>query len=116
MFSPGTGVVTGPRRRPKRLPTTRIVSALVAFGVAIVVIGLGLPLMAPMYVLLTLAALQEYAVMMNLRGIPIRRRSLWVATILTLPASLPVTYPGMQPLFRRRELARGAVGRFRALS
>lgn len=39
--------------------------------------------------------------MMNLRGIPIRKRSLWVATVLTLPASLPVSYNGlfqMQPL------------------
>ncbi len=92
--------MTRPKRGPKRrLPTARIVSALVAFAVSILVIGVGLPLMAPMYVLLTLVALQEYAVMMNLRGIPIRRRSLWVATLLTLPASLPVTYPGMEPLF-----------------
>lgn len=36
--------------------------------------------------------------MMNLRGIPIRRRSLWVATLLTLPAALPPSYPGMQIL------------------
>lgn len=82
-----------------RVPTARIVSSLVAFVIAIAVIGVGLPLMAPAYILLSLVALQEYAVMMNLRGIPIRRRSLWVATILTLPASLPVTYPGMEPLF-----------------
>ena len=35
---------------------------------------------------------------MNSKGIPIRKRSIWVAAVLTLPASLPVTYPGMQPL------------------
>ena len=101
LFAPETAhTVTPPEHGSKRrLPTTRIVSALVAFAVSILVIGVGLPLMAPMYVLLTLVALQEYAVMMNLRGIPIRRRSLWVATLLTLPASLPVTYPGMEPLF-----------------
>jgi phosphatidate cytidylyltransferase len=36
--------------------------------------------------------------MMNLRGIPIRRRSLWVATLLTMPAALPLSYPGMPAL------------------
>ncbi len=62
----------------------------------------GLPLLAPAYLILTLASLREYSLLMNLRGIPIRRRSLYVATVLTLPASLPVTYQGifdMQPLF-----------------
>jgi phosphatidate cytidylyltransferase len=58
----------------------------------------GLPLLAPAYLFVSLVAIQEYSVMMNLRGIPIRKRSLWVATILTLPASLPVSYPGMEPL------------------
>ncbi len=77
----------------------RIISALLAFFVILVVLWVGLPLLAPAYLILTLVALQEYSAMMNLRGIPIRRRSLWVATVLTLPASLPVTYPGMQPLF-----------------
>jgi len=85
-----------------RFPYSRIVSGLVAFGAAVLVMWVGLPLLAPAYLLLSLMALQEYAVLMNLRGIPIRRRSLWVATVLTLPASLPVTYTGildMQPLF-----------------
>ncbi len=62
----------------------------------------GLPLLGPLYLLLSLTSIQEYANMMKLRGIPIRRRTLWVATIFTLPASLPVTYQGiidMQPLF-----------------
>ena len=59
----------------------------------------GLPLLAPAYLIASLLAMQEYAVMMNLRGIPIRKRSLAVVTVLTLPASLPVTYLGMQPLF-----------------
>jgi phosphatidate cytidylyltransferase len=59
----------------------------------------GLPLMVPAYLFLSLVAVQEYGAMMNLRGIPIRRRSLWAATILTLPASLPVTHPFMQALF-----------------
>lgn len=80
-------------------PYPRIISALLAFGGALLVMWAGLPLLGPLYLLLSLVALHEYAVMMNLRGIPIRRRSLWVATVLTLPASLPVTYPGMQPFF-----------------
>ncbi|ADI15890.1 phosphatidate cytidylyltransferase [Truepera radiovictrix] len=85
-----------------RPPYTRIISALIALGAALLIVWLGIPLLAPAYLLLSLVALQEYAVLMNLRGVPIRRRSLWVATLLTLPASLPVTYTGlfdMQPLF-----------------
>ncbi len=82
-----------------RFPIARALSALVAFAVAVVVMWVGLPLLAPLYYFLCLVALQEYSSLVNLRGIPIRKRSLWVATIVTLPASLPVTYPGMQPLF-----------------
>lgn len=82
----------------RRFPISRIISAFVAFVTAVVVFWIGLPALGPAYLILSIIALQEYAVMMNLRGIPIRRRSLWVATVLTLPASLPVTYPGMAPL------------------
>jgi phosphatidate cytidylyltransferase len=84
---------------PMRFPTARVVSALVAFVIAVVVMWVGLPLLAPLYYFLCILALQEYSAMVNLRGIPIRKRSLWVATLFTLPASLPATYPGMQPLF-----------------
>ncbi|MDQ3396514.1 MAG: phosphatidate cytidylyltransferase [Deinococcota bacterium] len=80
-------------------PYARIISSLVAFISLLLVLWVGLPLLAPAYLLFALVAVQEYSVMMNLRGIPIRKRSLWVATVLTLPASLPVTYPGMEPLF-----------------
>ncbi len=82
-----------------RFPYSRIVSAFIAFLLTLLVMWVGLPLLAPLYLLLSLVAVQEYTALMNLRGIPIRRRSLWVASVLTLPASLPVTYPGMQPLF-----------------
>jgi phosphatidate cytidylyltransferase len=82
-----------------RFPIARVLSALVAFIVAVIVVWVGLPLLAPLYYFLCVVALQEYSSLVNLRGIPIRKRSLWVATFLTLPASLPVTYPGMQPLF-----------------
>ncbi len=80
----------------KHLP--RVVSALVAFVVTLLVLWVGLPLLAPTYLILTLVAIQEYTALMNRRGIPIRKRSLWVAAVLTLPASLPISYPGMQPL------------------
>ena len=83
----------------KRFPSQRILSALAAFVALLLVLWSGLPLLAPLYLLLSLLALLEYAMMMSLRGIRVRRRSLYVATILTLPASLPVTYPGMAPLF-----------------
>jgi phosphatidate cytidylyltransferase len=82
----------------RRFPLSRIISAFLAFVLAVVVFWIGLPALGPAYLILSVIALQEYAVMMNLRGIPIRKRSLWVATLLTLPASLPVTYPGMAPL------------------
>jgi len=76
---------------------TRIVSAFLAFLVTLVVLTVGLPLLGPVYLGLTFVAVQEYTVMMRLRGIPIRRRSLWIATALTLPASLPPSHPWMAP-------------------
>lgn len=76
---------------------TRVVSALLAFLATLVVLWVGLPLLGPVYLALTLVAIQEYTAMMRLRGIPIRRRSLWAATLLTLPASLPPSHPWMAP-------------------
>ncbi len=82
---------------------SRIISALFAFMLIVLIIWVGLPLIIPAYLFLCIAALNEYTNMVNKLGIPIRKRSAWVATILTLPASLPVTYKGrfldMQPLF-----------------
>jgi phosphatidate cytidylyltransferase len=75
----------------------RFFSALIAFGAAVVVLWAGLPLLGPIYLALTFIAIQEYTTMMRLRGIPIRRRSMWVATALTLPASLPPSHPWMAP-------------------
>lgn len=82
-----------------RFPKSRLVSALVAFAIAVLVMWVGLPLLAPVYYFVCIVALQEYSALVNVCGIPIRKRSLWVATVLTLPASLPVTYRGMPPLF-----------------
>lgn len=76
---------------------TRLLSALLAFAVATAVLWVGLPLLVPAYLALSLIAVQELSTMLNLRGIPVRKRSLWVATILTLPASLPSSYPAMRP-------------------
>lgn len=81
------------------VPYNRIIFGFAAFFGILLIMWVGLPLMGPAYLIIALIAIREYAIMMNLRGIPIRRRSLSVATILTLPASLPVTYPGMESLF-----------------
>jgi phosphatidate cytidylyltransferase len=77
------------------VPLARIGSATVAFAATLVVLWVGLPLLAPIYLALTAVAIQEYAAMLALRGVPVRRRSLWVVTALTLPASLPVGHPWM---------------------
>lgn len=90
----------------------RVVSALVALVLALVTLWVGLPLLAPVYIALTLIALSEYSYMMNLRGIPVRKRSLYVAAVLTLPASLPVTYPGMQPLIAGVSWREALIGLF----
>ncbi|MEZ4632396.1 MAG: phosphatidate cytidylyltransferase [Deinococcales bacterium] len=85
---------------PSRYP--RITTALVGLPLVVLMAWVGLPMLAPVYIVISLLALEEYAAMMKRRGIPIRKRSVWVAAMLTLPASLPVTYKGlfdMQPLF-----------------
>src|SRR5690606_35677762 len=99
-----------PPKRGRHLQ--RVISALVALAVALVTLWVGLPLLAPAYVGLTLVALREYTYMMNLRGIPIRTRSLYVAAVLTLPASLPISYPGMQPLIAGVSWREALIGLF----
>lgn len=81
-----------------RIPLNRVIVGFVAFFAILFVMWVGLPLLGPLYLAVSLLALREYTVLMNVRNIPIRKRSLWVATLLTLPASLPVSYPGMAPL------------------
>jgi len=68
------------------------------FVAAMVVLWVGLPLLAPAFLLLSLVALSEYTELMRLRGVPVRKRSLFVAALLTVPASLPSTYPGLPTL------------------
>ncbi|MEM7735778.1 MAG: phosphatidate cytidylyltransferase [Deinococcota bacterium] len=76
----------------------RVISSCVVFGFLLLVLYVGMPLMIPAYLLFTWLGLQEYTTMMNLRDIPIRKRSLFVAAALTFPASLPASYPGFVPL------------------
>ncbi len=73
----------------------RVSSAFVAFLATLLILWVGLPLLGPAYLVLTGIAVQEYASMLALRGIPVRRRSLWAASALTLPASLPAGHPWM---------------------
>ncbi|MFN2321451.1 MAG: phosphatidate cytidylyltransferase [Trueperaceae bacterium] len=73
----------------------RVTSAFAAFLATLVVLWVGLPLLGPAYLILTAIAIQEYATMLGLRGIPVRRRSLWAWSALTLPASLPPGHPWM---------------------
>ena len=73
----------------------RVTSAFGAFLATLVVLWVGLPLLGPAYLILTAIAVQEYATMLELRGIPVRRRSLWAWSALTLPASLPPGHPWM---------------------
>lgn len=77
---------------------TRILTALAIFAGALTVMWVGLPLLAPTFMIISFIAIREYAAMMSLRGIPVRKRSLWVAAALTIPASLPATYPGLMTL------------------
>lgn len=91
----------------------RVVSSCVVFGFVVFVLYAGIPMMLPAYLLFTLLGLQEYTTMMNARGIPIRKRSLFVAAALTFPASLPANYPGMMPLMSGmswREALLGVLG------
>ena len=73
----------------------RVTSAFAAFLATLVVLWVGLPLLGPAYLILTAIAIQEYATMLGLRGIPVRRRSLCAWSALTLPASLPPGHPWM---------------------
>ncbi len=107
-----SAVEADPVRRREGVHVARIASAFAAFLAALLVFWVGLPLLAPAYLVLSFIALQEFASMVALRGIRVRKRSLWVAAALTLPASLPATYPGLHPLIAGvswRELVLGLV-------
>lgn len=78
------------------MPWARVVSAFFAFLLVMVMAWSGLPLMAPIFLFVALLAVSEYTAMLALRGIEVRRTSLWAMTFLTLPASLPSSHPWMQ--------------------
>lgn len=80
----------------------RVLTGWLIFFSVVLIFAIGLPLMVPVYYLVIFLTLNEYISIVAKRNIPIRKRSIWVATVLTLPASLPVTYNGiinMQPAF-----------------
>ena len=70
-------------------PFKRVLSGVAAVLGTALVLWVGLPLLAPVWLMLVVVALHEYAQMLKLRGIPIRLRSLWVTAPLTLLAALP---------------------------
>lgn len=78
-------------------PWARVASAAAAFVAALLVLWVGLPLLAPSYLVISGIAIFEYVAMLRLRGLPVRRTSLLVATLLTLPASLPAGAPIAAP-------------------
>lgn len=80
--------MTRPAKR-RGFPFRRVLSGLAAALGTALILWVGLPLLAPVWLILTILALAEYGQMLKLRGIPIRTRSLWVATPLTLLAALP---------------------------
>ncbi len=82
---------------PRRPPYTRIVFAIIAILTTAVGIWGGLPLLAPVFLILSVVGLQEYAAMMELRNVRVRRRSLWVAATLTIPAALPAGVWNLPP-------------------
>ena len=67
----------------------RVLSGLAAVVLTALALWAGLPLLAPAVLILSFMGLAEYESMLRLRGIPIRLRSLWFATPLTLLAALP---------------------------
>lgn len=71
----------------------RVVSAGVAFLVAIGVLWAGTPLLVPVYLALSGVAVFEYAAMTRLRGIRVHRTGLLVMTALLLPAAMPDGHP-----------------------
>lgn len=82
--------------------TQRVLTGWLIFFAVVLIFAIGLPLMIPCYYALVYLALNEYIAIVAKRNVPIRKRSIWVVTLLTLPASLPVTYNGiidMQPAF-----------------
>lgn len=58
----------------------------------------GLPLLVPVYLALALVGVREYAAMVALRDVRVRRKTLWVASVLMVPAALPSSHPWMASL------------------
>ncbi|HLR46093.1 MAG TPA: phosphatidate cytidylyltransferase [Deinococcales bacterium] len=77
------------RAAERRFPFRRVLSGLAAVLTTAVVLWAGLPLLGPAWLILTCIAIAEYSGMLAKRGIPIRKRSLWAVTPLTLLAALP---------------------------
>jgi len=69
--------VTSVSDKPGRRSTpaghrARFLTALAIFAGALTVMWVGLPLLAPAFVIISFIGIREYAAMMALRGIPVR--------------------------------------------
>lgn len=80
--------MTGPVAR-SGFPYRRILSAIGAILGFGLVVWAGLPLLAPVWLVLTFVAVHEYSLLLENRSIPIRRRSIWFFSVLMLIAALP---------------------------
>lgn len=78
-----------PTARRNSFPYRRVLSGVAAVAGTALVLWTGLPLLAPVWLALVMVAIAEFEQMLRLRGIPIRKHSLWVAAPLTLLAALP---------------------------
>jgi len=78
-----------PKAARKGFPFKRVLSGIAAAIIIGIVVWVGLPLLIPVWLVLAAIAIHEYSEMLELKGIPVRKRSLWVAAVLTMIAALP---------------------------
>lgn len=77
---------------------TRVISGLSGLAVVAVIIWSGLPLLSLTYLGLGIVAINELTKMLEHRGIDVHRKSLILATFLTLPTALPPHHPLALPV------------------
>lgn len=79
--------------RPAGVVRARVISGFSALAVVAVIVWSGLPLLSLTYLGLGIVAINELTAMLKHRGIDVHRKSLILATVLTLPAAIPPSHP-----------------------